>query len=365
MAENNEERSTEDLTEEASPYRIEEYRRKGIVSQSRELTGIVGLFFAAAATYALAPTLGTRFLDYMHEMFRVEQHARVELSEATAWTQYIFRAVKLMAFATLPIAFAALISGVLGSFAQVGSIFSIEPLMPDFSKINPLNGFKKIFSPKQLVELLRISLKVSFVCFVAYGLIKVEMGKSQAYILADISQQLIAFADSGKRVFLMLLLVVAVFAGADYAWQRYQFGLNLRLTKQEAKQEAKEREGDPQMKARIRSVQRESARKRMMTAVKKADVIVTNPTHFAVALIYDRDKMAAPKVVAKGQDLIAQQIKKVAAEAGIPMVENVPLARALYKAVKIGGYVPRNLYQAVAEVLAYVYRLRAQRKGLV
>jgi flagellar biosynthetic protein FlhB len=137
-----------------------------------------------------------------------------------------------------------------------------------------------------------------------------------------------------------------------------EYSKNLRMTKQEAKQEHKEREGDPHIKARIRGIQRDMARKRMMQAVKKADVIVTNPTHIAIAIVYDKSDMAAPKVVAKGADFLAQKIKQIASEAGVPLVENVPLARTLYKSVKVGQYIPRALYQAVAEVLAYVYRLK-------
>jgi flagellar biosynthetic protein FlhB len=162
-------------------------------------------------------------------------------------------------------------------------------------------------------------------------------------------------------IFLTLIGVLGIFAAIDFSIQRFQYNKSLRLTKAEAKQEHKEREGDPQIKARIRAIQRDMARKRMMNAVKKADVIITNPTHIAIAVVYDREKMMAPKVIAKGADFIAQRIKKVAAEAGIPLVENVPLARTLYKTVKTGQYVPRALYQAVAEVLAYVYRLKGKR----
>jgi flagellar biosynthetic protein FlhB len=164
----------------------------------------------------------------------------------------------------------------------------------------------------------------------------------------------------GRVVFFSLFGVLSVFAAGDFWLQRHEYQKQLRMTKQEAKQEHREREGDPQIKARIRSVQREMARKRMMEAVKKADVIVTNPTHFAVAIQYDRVSMGAPKVVAKGADFLAQKIKKIAAEAGVPMVENVPLARTLYKKVKVGQAIPRALYQAVAEVLAYVYRLKGK-----
>jgi flagellar biosynthetic protein FlhB len=161
-------------------------------------------------------------------------------------------------------------------------------------------------------------------------------------------------------MFLTLFSILALFAVADFVMQRYEHNKSLRLTKQEAKQEHKEREGDPQIKARIRAIQRDISRKRMMAAVKKADVIITNPTHIAIAIVYDRENMAAPKVVAKGADFIAQRIKKIAADAGIPTVENIPLARTLYKTTKVNQYVPRALYQAVAEVLAYVYRLRGR-----
>jgi flagellar biosynthetic protein FlhB len=151
---------------------------------------------------------------------------------------------------------------------------------------------------------------------------------------------------------------LAVFAGIDFVLQKREYAKQVRVTKQEAKQESKEQEGDPLIKARIRSVQRDMARKRMMQAVKKADVIITNPTHIAIALQYDKDKMVAPKVVAKGADFMAERIKKIAAESGIVMVENVPLARAMFKSVKVGQVIPKSLFQAVAEVLAYVYKLK-------
>ena len=156
-------------------------------------------------------------------------------------------------------------------------------------------------------------------------------------------------------------MILLVFAAIDYFLQRDEFQKSVRLTKQESKQEHKEREGDPQVRARVRAIQRDMARKRMMAAVKKADVVITNPTHIAIAIEYDRDGMAAPKVVAKGVDFVAQKIKQIAAEAGVPTVENVPLARTLYKTVKVGHAIPRALYHAVAEVLAYVYRLKNRR----
>jgi flagellar biosynthetic protein FlhB len=189
-------------------------------------------------------------------------------------------------------------------------------------------------------------------------LVKTQVLSAPAQLGGEPAGMLTAYGSAAKSVFLSLVGVLALFAALDWFLTRREFQMKLRMTKQEAKQEHKEREGDPQIKARIRAVQREMARRRMMAAVRKADVVITNPTHIAIAIVYDRDSDLAPKVVAKGADLIAQKIKRIAAEAGVPTVENVPLARTLYKTVKLNQYIPRALYQAVAEVLAYVYRLK-------
>ncbi|MEK6578601.1 MAG: EscU/YscU/HrcU family type III secretion system export apparatus switch protein, partial [Bdellovibrionota bacterium] len=254
--------------------------------------------------------------------------------------------------------FAGFIFGALASFAQIGAIFSLDPLQPDMGKLNPLTGFKKIFSIKSGYDALRLTFKLATVGSVAYWFVKKEVMGVPLYIANEPASLLPIYAHVGKAIFLSMIVVLFIFAGIDFGLQRWDYSKKMKMTKQEAKQEHKEREGDPQIKARIRSVQREIARRRMMSAVKKADVVITNPTHIAVAITYDKDNMLAPKVVAKGADFIAQKIKAIATEAGVPMVENVPLARTLFKSVKINQYVPRVLYQAVAEVLAYVYRLK-------
>ncbi|MFZ9596707.1 MAG: EscU/YscU/HrcU family type III secretion system export apparatus switch protein, partial [Bdellovibrionia bacterium] len=220
------------------------------------------------------------------------------------------------------------------------------------------SGLRRLFSLKQLFEGLRMILKVAVVLAVCYSLIKNSVLKVESYSQAEPLFILTQLGKNGKSVFLNLFGIMIAFAGIDFYFQREEYQKNLRLTKQEAKQEQKEREGDPLIRSRIRAVQREMARRRMMDAVKKATVIVTNPTHIAVALVYDNKSMSAPKVVAKGADLVAQKIKEVARQAGVPLVENVPLARTLFKTVKIGQVVPRSLYQAIAEVLVYVYRLK-------
>jgi flagellar biosynthetic protein FlhB len=337
---------------------MEEMRRKGQVAQSREVTGLIALLAAAVTAYALTPRMGAELAGFMRETFRTDLSARIDLGGTHVMQGIFYRAIRIAALVGLPVCIAGFIFGVIGSIGQVGTVFSSDPLTPDFEKINPLSGLGRLFSRRQAVEGLRLIIKMTVVVLVAYSLVKTEVLNSPAQLGADPGSLITAYGRAAKAVFLSLIGVLSVFAVIDWFLTRREFQMNLRMTKQEAKQEHKEREGDPQIKARIRSVQREMARRRMMAAVKKADVIITNPTHIAIAIVYERDSMLAPKVVAKGADFMAQRIKKIASDAGVPMVENVPLARTLFKTVKVNQYVPRALYQAVAEVLAYVYRLK-------
>jgi flagellar biosynthesis protein FlhB len=353
-----EDRSRENLTEEASPYRVEEYRRKGMVSQSREISGLLALMAAAVTVYALSPRMGAAMAEFMREVFRTDLSARVDLGSQHILAGILLKALRLLLIVGLPAALAAFVLGAVGSFAQIGTIFSTDPLTPDLDKIDPIKGLKRLISIRQFLDGIRILLKIIVLGAIFYFVIKSEVLRSPSYLVSEPLSLFGSFGRVGKVIFFPMFIVLAVFAAVDFGLNRWEYGKNVRLTKEEAKQEYKEREGDPQIKARIRSIQREMARRRMMQAVKKADVIVTNPTHIAVALLYDKEKMSSPKVVAKGADFLAQKIKKIAADAGVPMVENVPLARTLYKTVKVGQYIPRALYQAVAEVLAYVYRLK-------
>ncbi|MGK5081704.1 flagellar biosynthesis protein FlhB [Bdellovibrionota bacterium FG-1] len=353
-----EDRSRDDLSEDASPYRLEEMRRKGQVSQSRELTGLIALMAAAAVTYVMSPKMGADLAEFMRETFRTDLSARLDLGGAHVLGGVFSKALRLTAILAFPICLAGFIFGIIGSLAQVGSIFSTDPITPDLSKIDPFSGLKRLVSRRTAIDGLRLIFKMITVLLVAYSLVKTEIVNAPLQMAADPVNLFNSYGHAAKVIFLSLMGVLTVFAIIDWFLTKREYDTSLRLTKQEAKQEHKEREGDPQIKARIRAVQREMARRRMMQAVKKADVIITNPTHIAIALVYERNSMAAPKVVAKGADFLAQKIKKIAADAGIPMVENVPLARTLYKTVKVNQFVPRALYQAVAEVLAYVYRLK-------
>lgn len=334
-----------------------------MVSQSREVSGLIALMAAGMATYMLTPRMGTALAEYMREVFRTDLSSRLDLGSTQVLHSTMMRGLEILLSIALPIGLAGFLLGILGSFAQIGSIFSFDPLQPDINKINPLEGAKRLYSVRHLKESFRTIFKSVIVIAVCYALVKKQVLMSGTWMGTEPQSLIGAYGGAAKVIFLSLLGTLSVFAGIDFFLQRHEHNKGLRLTKQEAKQEHKEREGDPQIKARIRAIQRDMARKRMMNAVKKADVIITNPTHIAVALVYDRENMAAPKVVAKGADFIAQRIKKIAAENGVPMVENVPLARTLYKTVKVGQYIPRALYQAIAEVLAYVYRLKNGHKG--
>lgn len=360
MAENQEDRSSEDLTDQESPYRLEEFRRKGQVAQSKELTGMLALLATGTTVYVMAPSIAQQVAEFMREIFRADIAARADLGDARYLGGLLMRTLKLVISLSLPICLAGFFLGIGGSFGQIGSVFSTDPLQPDLDKINPLKGLQRILSLKHLSESLLMAGKAAVIAAVAYFAIRSEVLSSPQMLMNDPVSLFAAMGVAGKGIFLPMIGILLVFSLADFWMVKRDYSKQLRLTKQEAKQEFKEREGDPQLKARVRAVQREVARRRMMQAVRKADVIITNPTHIAIAIVYDKETMMAPKVVAKGADHLAQRIKKVAADAGVPLVENVPLARTLYKSVKTGQLIPRALYQAVAEVLAYVYRLKGR-----
>lgn len=358
MAENGQDRDTEDLSEEISQHRLEDFRRKGQVSQSKELTALAATAAAVLVTFAMSPQFAGQMAEFMREIFHADIIAKTDFNQSGVLGNYMSQALKLGASIVLPIAGAGFVCGALGSFAQIGSIFSWEPIQPDANKINPLSGLQRLLSMRHFQDVGVILIKALAVFAVVYFSIKKEILGSPEAMNSEPVTQFTSYGRIAQGLALPVMLVLLFFGIIDFMLNRREYNKQLRLTKQEAKQEFKEREGDPAIKARIRAVQREIARRRMMQAVKKADVIITNPTHIAIAIVYDKDKMAAPKVVAKGADFMAQKIKKIASDAGIPLVENVPLARTLFKTVKINQAIPRALYQAVAEVLAHVYRLK-------
>lgn len=258
----------------------------------------------------------------------------------------------------LPFFAVMLFLGLLASFGQVGVRVAEEAMKPNWSKINPLKGMKQLFSMNALFEVVKGLVKMGIVSAIVYLVLKRHL--QEFFVLADQSiGGILNFVGTvGMELLLKVVIALLFLAAGDYIYQRYQHNKKLKMTKQEVKEEHKQMEGDPLIKSRIRSLQQEMARRRMMQEVPEADVIITNPTHYAIALQYHGAEMDAPVVVAKGMRKIAQRIKAIAAEHDIPMIENPPLARALYDSVEIGQEIPAKFYRAIAEVLAQIYRLK-------
>lgn len=357
MAQQNQSESDDEKTEEPSQQRLDDFRKEGQVAQSKELTSLLVLMGTLGVMYGMGPSLAGDFMDFMRRMLAESASGDLTESRAGLLLQLcLSQSAKLV----LPIAAAGFVAGVLGSVVQFGFLFTWTPLEPELDRINPINGFQRIFSLSSLVEGAKSICKLVAVVTVTYLMLRTQLFGSSSMSDMESGAFMAYMSSTAFRLVGGVCIGLFIVASLDFAYQKYRYRQSLMMSKQELKQEHKQREGDPLLKARIRSLQREMARKRMMQDVPKADVIVTNPTHIAVALKYDAEKMAAPRVVAKGADLVAQRIKEVARKNGIPLVENVPLARALHKSVKVGGTVPRSLYQAVAEVLAYVYRLKGK-----
>jgi flagellar biosynthesis protein FlhB len=317
------------------------------------------LFLATVlAFYLYIPTVATKLMGIV----------RAYLSNLTMWDGSsvgiisIFRhSVFEFGMLVLPLLLLFLIIGLASNIIQVGFMVSPEAIMPKFSKLNPLTGFKNRFmSMRSLEQLIKTLVIMTIIVWVSYRAIKRELPVYPPLIGADVSVIVLTFFHSSVHLLWDVLWIFIIIAAADYGFQKWQHSQDLMMTKQEVKDEFKQSEGNPIIKSRIRSIQLHMARKRMMRQVPKADVIITNPTHLAIALQYERGKMIAPTVIAKGAGSVAEKIKEVARKASVPIVENKPLAQALYKSVDIGEIIPEKLYKAVAEILAYVYRLKAR-----
>ncbi len=256
-----------------------------------------------------------------------------------------------------PVFMVSMVVGFLSSFLQVGPLLSTKVFQPDLSKFDPIKGMAKFVSKRSAVELIKSTAKIALIGFVAYRTVANEFDVALTLALLDLNQTLIFLGQTAFLVFGKTCGIMIALAAIDFAFSRYEMEQKMKMTKQEVKEEFKDTEGNPQLKARVRSVQQEMARKRMMSEVPKADVIVTNPTHLSVAISYQRAEMSAPKIVAKGGDHLAFRIREIAKEHKIPIIENKPVARALYKQ-EVGDEIPEDMFVAVAEILAYVYGLK-------
>jgi len=343
----------QEKTEEPTSKKIEDARKEGNVPKSQDTSGVITLFVAILALLMLFPFMASHTLTLFKYYFSLigtplDKIFMIDIAIVT---------IREFLLIILPIALSVAIAGIIAALAQFGFLFTTKAIMPDFKKIDPIKGTKNLFSMKKLIEGVKITFK-SFttlgVGFIFFFIFITELPTVALFGLAD---QLDWLVDKMIIIAFVMLLIIFVFAIIDLIIVRKQYFDGLKMSKQEIKDEMKNMEGDPLVKSKIRQIQMEASKKRMMADVPDADVVITNPTHYAVAIKYDAKKSHAPIVIAKGKDNIAQQIKKIAREHNVHIVQNPPLARSLYAEVDVDKAIPEALFGAVAEVLAYVYKM--------
>lgn len=356
------EESDLERTEPASARRLEQAREEGNVPQSRELMAFMVMAAGAGTFWILGGWIAQRAADLV-------RHG-LSFSRTAAFDPVVMRegalGLSLDAFLVAGPIFVAIIVAIVVTPAMMGGwILSPKAMQLDLTRMDPVKGIGRMFSWQSIAELVKAILKALLIGLVLYWVVRHEQDRLFALIAAPIEVGLASFAQVLFFSFVALIAGLAVIAAIDVPFQLFQYHDRLKMTREELRQESKESEGDPHLKARIRSQQREMARGRMMAEVPKADVVVTNPTHFAVALKYDAERMAAPVVVAKGMNLIAERIRELALENQVPLLEAPPLARALHRHAEAGDAIPAALYTAVAEVMAWVFQMDAYAKDMV
>ncbi|MGO4331924.1 flagellar biosynthesis protein FlhB [Cupriavidus sp. M-11] len=349
------EESDLEKTEPASPRRLEKAREEGQVVRSRELATLIMLMSGVAGLATLGGTLATRLNAVMRAGLAFEPATAFDTSRMMS--RFAMNTWEgLLAFLPLLLLFGA--AALAGPMLLGGWMFSTQSLAPDFSRLSPLKGLGRLFSSQSLVELAKAIAKALLVGGVAGWVLWHRLPDAVALMSAPLHEALLHMLELVLHCCGMVAGSLVLVAALDVPWQYWTFFKKLRMTKEEVKQEHKDSEGDPHIKGRIRQQQRAMARRRMMSEVPKADVVVTNPTHFAVALRYEEGRMSAPRVVAKGSEAVAARIREIAVENNVPLLSAPPLARALHRHVEIGREIPAGLYTAVAEVLAWVYQLK-------
>ncbi|AOY95727.1 flagellar biosynthesis protein FlhB [Cupriavidus sp. USMAA2-4] len=349
------EESDLEKTEPATPRRLEKAREEGQVIRSRELGTFIMLLAGVAGLSTLGAPLGRRLDASMRHSLSFEPATAFDVSRMLSqfgnvvWDS-LLALMPLLALLTVAALAAPLLLG--------GWMFSTKSLQPNFGRLSPLQGLGRMFSMQTLAELLKAIAKSVLVGGVAAWVLWRRLPEAISLMNVPVQEALLHMLELVLYCSGLVVLSLVVVVGLDVPWQFWQFHKKLRMTKEEVKQEHKETEGDPHVKGRIRQQQRQAARRRMMSEVPKADVVVTNPTHFAVALRYEEGRMSAPRVVAKGSDLVAARIREIAVEHRVPILSAPPLARALHRHVELGQEIPAGLYTAVAEVLAWVFQLK-------
>ncbi|MDR2460676.1 MAG: flagellar biosynthesis protein FlhB [Deltaproteobacteria bacterium] len=347
-------------TEQPTGHKISQAREKGQVPKSMEVSASVVLLASGGALLLLGPYGWGRLVDFFrHMVWRAADFSR----EPTDLVMISDLALKEVLIITLPLALIIMIVSLIVNIYQIGGFIMVwDTIVPKIDKINFIKGFGRFFKMRTFVECVKSILKMLVIFLVGYLVIKDHL--DDFVLMADMQPITIAVLalKIALEIFVKTVIVLLVLAAMDYGYQRWQFNEDMKMTKQEVKDEYKQIEGDPIVKNRIRQAQREASKKRQLEGVPNADVVIANPTHFAVALEYDRTKAPAPIVVAKGADFLALRIKDIAREAKVPIVENKPLAQALYKAVEVGEVIPSEFYKAVAGVLSYVYKVKGRKR---
>ncbi len=351
MAEEDKASKTEDPTQK----RLADAREEGNVANSREVSHFTMLLGAAIFVATMLPWVADRVAAHLSQFLAKADRIRLEPDAIAIGLVDIV--LTLAPYLALPVALFMLM-GIVGQVSQVGLLFTAKPLQPKLDKISPISGIKRMFSIKQILEAVKGIFKIGVVAVIA-GLVLLPAMEAPAHLVdQDILATLNEFHDALVVLIVGVVMVMVIITLIDVVYTRHKHYEDLRMTKQEVKDEHKNLEGDPQVKRRVQQLRVERTRQRMMQAVPDADVVITNPTHFAVALRYKMESMAAPRLVAKGQDHLAMRIRAVAEENDVPIVENPPLARALYASVELDQEIPPEHYQAVAEVIGYVMRLK-------
>lgn len=350
-------------TEQPTAKKLNDARKRGQVAKSKEIASALGLFSFFIVLKLYVGSIGSNFIMGFHAVYNqipdVIKNYNGDIPAAAIIT-LVRSMMQQLGLIVIPVLLVGYGVAFVSDLVQVKWRPTTQPLRPKPNKLSPMNGLKRIFSVNSLIELLKSLIKLAVIGYVVYSYLKDRVG--QIFLLYDIALNQ-AIGLIGEVVIDMGIRIAAVYmvvAYADYRYQKWKFRDDMKMTKQEVKDEYKNMEGDPQIKGKQKQRMREASMRRMMQQLPEADVVITNPTHYAVAIKYDPDKYDAPYVIAKGEDFLAQKIKDVAKENYIEIVENKPLARMLYANVEIGGLVPPELYQAVAEVLAFVYHLKGK-----
>lgn len=352
------ENDDQEKTEEPTSKRIEDARKKGQVVNSREVNNFLIFVFFAILIGSLIPALVSNNLSFLKYFIESPHEIRIsDISSARKiYVQVLYEALDLF---MIPLGL-SIIFAVSASFIQNSFVISTESLMPKLEKISPLKGFKKLFSLRSIMEFIKGIFKISLIAATAYLIFQGEINNIVHIANLPLSDTIAFIGGLALKIIIACSVFVFLIAALDYSYQRYEYMKNLRMSRQELKEEFKQTEGNPEVKAKLRQIREQKARKRMMQKVPQADVVIRNPTHYAVALEYNSQEMDAPMVTALGQDNMALQIIKVAEENKVPVITNKPLAKALYETSELDQTIPLEHYKAVAEIIGYIYKMNGK-----